>query len=355
MSIRVTQRRHAGFRFAAVALASLLVAGLPGVPLRAAAPLASVEVQTSPEGATVYLDGVARGTTPLSLSAVDGEHQMRLVKDGYLENARTLRWSGAPQSLRVRLTPTTNSRPLATAEAVAAPAEPPAGKRSSALKWVLIGTGAAVVGGTAYYLLTKNAAPVAGTITVSPTGTGMAGGTSYSFTSNASDPDNDSLTFQWDFGDGGTGSGQTTSHVFGSAGDFTVTLKVSDPSGDSATTSTSVSVGPSMTATWNGRIAGVGNPAVLRTTQSGGSITGTLTFTPPADNSQPLYCTGTCSGSITGTVGTTYPAAISFQGNISGLALSFSGQSVSGSSLSGTSSWSYEGGSVSGVVTFTRQ
>ena len=43
-----------------------------------------------------------------------------------------------------------------------------------------------------------------------------------------SDPDADSLTFNWNFGDGNIGSGLTAKHTFVSPGDYTITLTVSD-------------------------------------------------------------------------------------------------------------------------------
>lgn len=43
--------------------------------------------------------------------------------------------------------------------------------------------------------------------------------------------DQDRLSFAWDFGDGGTGSGNRTSHVFMDNGPYNVVLNVSDPSG----------------------------------------------------------------------------------------------------------------------------
>lgn len=57
--------------------------------------------------------------------------------------------------------------------------------------------------------------------------------------SGSSDPDGDALTYAWDFGDGGTSSGSTPSHVYGLAGSYSVSLHVTDPGalfGDDATT-----------------------------------------------------------------------------------------------------------------------
>lgn len=51
----------------------------------------------------------------------------------------------------------------------------------------------------------------------------------------SSDPDGDFLLFEWDFGDGATGSGESTSHVYGDAGIFTATVTVIDAIGKTDT------------------------------------------------------------------------------------------------------------------------
>ena len=51
------------------------------------------------------------------------------------------------------------------------------------------------------------------------------------------------VSFQWDFGDGGRGSGVTTTHSFNNAGTFIVTLTVTDSIGRTNSVSQSVTVG----------------------------------------------------------------------------------------------------------------
>ncbi|MBX3021994.1 MAG: PKD domain-containing protein [Bdellovibrionales bacterium] len=52
--------------------------------------------------------------------------------------------------------------------------------------------------------------------------------------SQSTDPDGHSLTYAWDFGDGGTDVGAFVSHIFNSTGTFDVKLKVTDSAGESA-------------------------------------------------------------------------------------------------------------------------
>ena len=99
------------------------------------------------------------------------------------------------------------------------------------------GTGpGGVVGGS-----TANGRPVAA-LSVTPDGLGMAGLTEYRFDGGgSSDPDRDALTYHWDFGDGGRGTGVTATHVYDATGTHTVTLTVSDGT-DQATATGTVTV-----------------------------------------------------------------------------------------------------------------
>ena len=55
--------------------------------------------------------------------------------------------------------------------------------------------------------------------------------------SASSDPDGQITNYNWTFGDGLTGTGQTTTHRFQNQGEYTVTLKVTDNDGKSGSTS----------------------------------------------------------------------------------------------------------------------
>ena len=85
-----------------------------------------------------------------------------------------------------------------------------------------------------------NAAPTAD-VTADPTS--VSTGESVAFDgSGSTDSDGSVASYDWDFGDGTTTTGETTSHAYDVAGDYTVTLTVTDDDGatDDATVTVSV-------------------------------------------------------------------------------------------------------------------
>src|SRR5207247_357989 len=72
--------------------------------------------------------------------------------------------------------------------------------------------------------------------------TSSCSGLTCSFTDQSTDPDGSVTIWQWDFGDGGTATTRNPSHAYGTGGDYTVTLTVTDNGGaTSAPVSHSVS------------------------------------------------------------------------------------------------------------------
>jgi PKD repeat protein len=65
------------------------------------------------------------------------------------------------------------------------------------------------------------------------------------FEGSASSPNGHAIeSYEWDFGDGSQGSGASTSHAYAHAGDYTVTLKVTDDEADSTEISRAISIAP---------------------------------------------------------------------------------------------------------------
>jgi PKD repeat protein len=59
----------------------------------------------------------------------------------------------------------------------------------------------------------------------------------------SSDPDGDIVTYNWDFGDGGIGTGVTPSYPYTASGNYNVTLTVTDDSGETATDISTAQIG----------------------------------------------------------------------------------------------------------------
>jgi hypothetical protein len=73
-----------------------------------------------------------------------------------------------------------------------------------------------------------NQPPAASILRIEPGGTALVAATEITFTASATDPDGDSLTYTWDFGDGASASGQSARHVYARDGSFDVVLTVRD-------------------------------------------------------------------------------------------------------------------------------
>ena len=73
------------------------------------------------------------------------------------------------------------------------------------------------------------------------------------FSAEGSDPDGDTLQYEWDFGDGGSAFGAQATHRYSAPGDYEATVTVTDPDGEEATATVHVTVtgnrAPSVTLT----------------------------------------------------------------------------------------------------------
>jgi hypothetical protein len=257
-------------------LVGMMVVGTPGLSWSEAQSVSPVlTVNSEPVGAFLYVDGEPQGETPITVTELSaGSHRIRLVMRGYLENSRVVNLAaGQAETVNVQLTPETSAPPARPDVAPQAmpEARATAGRAGGGGKKriALIALGAAAIGGGVYLVLPKNKPPVAGTIGASTT-SALMGATEVSFNvTGASDPDGDPLTYTWNFGDGQTGSGVTTKHVFSAAGTFSVRLSVADKKVTVEAAPVEVTV-KSATGEWGGSLYG----ARATLSHSGSTITG---------------------------------------------------------------------------------
>ncbi len=225
--------------------------------------MGAISVASDPAGASVYVDGQLAGETPFhSAQLAVGDHRVKVVKDGYLENARIIAvTAGKSSDVSVKLTVDQSGAGSQK------PATPAKKKDNKTLLWVAIAGGA---GAGAFFALHggSNKAPTVNTPLASIATQVL--GANVVFTESATDPDNDTLSYLWDFGDGTpvvTGNGGVTAtHAFGAAGTFLTKVTVDDGKGNKVTSGTVQTKINSITGTWKGTITGSGSPIAFTMT-----------------------------------------------------------------------------------------
>ena len=271
----------------------------------------SLSIATDPDGAAVYVDGRPAGTTPVDIQRITaGDHRVRVVKSGYLENARIVTVaSGRAMSVAVKLT-----KSLEAGQVISRPGSG-GGLFSNKWLWIALAGGG---GAAAYVLATANAAPIPGTISA-PANALMA--TAVSFASQgASDKDGDPLTRTWDFGDGGSATGERVTHTYMSAGNFTVKLTVSDGKKSADAPPATITI-KSLSGTWRGTLAVTNGTlvTVLNLTQNSTNISGSYTDQVTTPSAGPGTVNGGVndSGTVTFTVEIRGINPFTFRGTIS--------------------------------------
>jgi hypothetical protein len=122
----------------------------------------------------------------------------------------------------------------------------------------------------------QRAAPTAA---ISGPASGTAGAPLELSGAGSSDPDpGDALTYAWTFGDGGAASGENTSHAYAAPGTYTVFLRVTDPTGQEATTTRNVVI-DAAPAPGEPPAGGSGAPSVPAADTLAPAVSG-LTLTP---------------------------------------------------------------------------
>src|SRR5262245_48547341 len=148
-----------------------------------------LSIVSDPAGAVAYVDGRVIGQTPIDVPRLAaGDHRVRLIKEGYLENGRIVTVArGTRQTLQVRMT---GHSVAASAPAPASAEQVTGGSGGSNKKWLYIGIAGGAAAVAAVALAGGNSAPTVGEVRASPT-TGLAASTAIQFTASATDKDND--------------------------------------------------------------------------------------------------------------------------------------------------------------------
>jgi hypothetical protein len=87
-------------------------------------------------------------------------------------------------------------------------------------------------------------------------GQAIVGVTPMTFSALGTDADGDALTYSWNFGDGRTATGSSTTTTFPNAGTFSVTVTADDGRGGKATATQTV-IARTLEGTWSGGITGL--------------------------------------------------------------------------------------------------
>lgn len=196
--------------------------------------------------------------------------------------------------------------------------------------------------------------------------------------SHSTDPQLETLTFAWSFGDGSSGSGAVVEHTYAQAGTYTVTLTVTDTSGLSSQTSAQASVAVPPVANAGGPYTGyILEPLTFNGSASndpqGGALTylwnfgdnttatgasPVHTYTTVAGATLPVTLTVTDSEGVSSTASTTVtlkfpPPTVTINGPYTGrstLPLSFTSTVTDPADDDWTYVWSFGDGSTSNVA-----
>jgi PKD repeat protein len=126
--------------------------------------------------------------------------------------------------------------------------------------------------------------------------------TSFAFNGAASvDPDGTIASYAWTFGDGATGTGATTTHVFASPGTYSVTLTVTDNMGATGSASSQVTVSSSLVV------------SIAYTQKVTGTVSGGGTVTSVKANGTPIAFNTGAGGAFDFTLSAAGPTTFSVQ------------------------------------------
>jgi hypothetical protein len=239
-------------------------------------------------------------------------------------------------SLRFRMVATGGQLAANTAK----PAAPAGGQQAvnqasgggSRKKLLIIGGGVVAAGATAAVVLagagTASAPTVSNSSIVGNSGTLLAAVSPLTFVVTVSNPEKESLTASFNFGDGTTGSAAvsasgeaTASKTYSTAGTFNPTVTINGGKGGAANASFPAVTVASLTGRWTGNWS-TGLTATLNIAQNGSTLSGDATIN-NTTFANPARITGTVAGPasvtmrLTGTDGGFYDITVTGSGALS--------------------------------------
>ena len=159
-------------------------------------------------------------------------------------------------------------------------------------------------GSSSKAVTTQDHPPVA---SFNPSPSSAPTGTAINLDGTASyDPDGSVTTWSWNFGDGNSGLGSTTSHTYNTAGIYTITLTVTDNSGSTGTTTSQVTI------TDRPPVASFTPSSTTAPTGSSISIDGTASYDPDGTVATWSWNFGDGNSGVGSTTAHSYSAAGTF-------------------------------------------
>jgi hypothetical protein len=263
---------------AAGALVSFVIRGR-GAAFQNGVRTVSVTTDTLGRATVNELTPLGKGAVEIQVNAsYQGQTAAATIHQTNFATAAQAAQAGKVPTQSTQSTTATSGTSTATTAATttAAGAGVGGGLGAAAIAGIVGGAAAATAVGVAvarHDSTAPNNAPAVSGVTAAPGTALLAADTPIVFTATATDPDNDALSYSWDFGDGTTGSQATPTHTYRAAGQFTARVTVSDGRGGSTTGQAVVNI-RTLSGSWHP--AGFFPESAFILTQSGSNVTGTF-------------------------------------------------------------------------------
>jgi hypothetical protein len=250
----------------------------------------SVTTDTIGRATVNELTPITRGTIEIQVNATyQGQTATATIRQTNFVNAAQAAQAGKPAQTGQSTTASSGTSTATTATTTTAGGAAGGGLSGLAIAGIIGGAAVGTAVGVAAATRDSsapNTPPTVSGASATPNVALLGADTPIAFSVTATDPENNALTYAWDFGDGTSGSGATPTHVYRTAGQFTPRVTVSDGK-DSTSAQTTVNI-----RTVAGRWTLAGFPAqdFIQVTQNAATITGVfhIALFAIGNNTQPV-------------------------------------------------------------------